>query len=40
VRVSIAHLTLDNLEIGQWREVGSEELDKLHNLVFKGKVRK
>jgi 23S rRNA pseudouridine2457 synthase len=35
VRVSIAHMKLDNLEIGHWREISTQELIKLQNIVSK-----
>ncbi|MGF2040373.1 MAG: rRNA large subunit pseudouridine synthase E [Nostoc sp. CmiVER01] len=31
VRVSIAHLQLDNLQLGQWRDLTTSELQFLHN---------
>ncbi|NJL66653.1 MAG: pseudouridine synthase [Richelia sp. RM2_1_2] len=34
VRVQIAHLKLDTLELGQWRDLTNEEVKILHNLVF------
>jgi 23S rRNA pseudouridine2457 synthase len=34
VRFQIAHLTLDNLQLGEWRHLTSEEVDLLHNIVF------
>ncbi len=40
VRVSIAHMKLDNLEIGHWREISTGELDKLQNIVSKAQVVK
>jgi 23S rRNA pseudouridine2457 synthase len=32
-RVSIAHLHLDGLQLGQWRDLTSSELKLLHNLL-------
>jgi 23S rRNA pseudouridine2457 synthase len=34
VRVSIAHLQLNNLQPGQWRDLTSQEVQLLQNLVF------
>lgn len=39
VRVSIAHLHLDNLQPGQWRDITSSELKLLLNLAFAGGSR-
>ncbi|AFY41981.1 rRNA large subunit pseudouridine synthase E [Nostoc sp. PCC 7107] len=35
IRVSIAHLNLDGLQLGQWRELSVSELKLLHNLPNK-----
>jgi 23S rRNA pseudouridine2457 synthase len=34
VRVAIAHLHLDNLKPGQWRDLTQQEIKSLHNLTF------
>ncbi|MBE9213959.1 pseudouridine synthase [Plectonema cf. radiosum LEGE 06105] len=34
VRVQIAHLKLDTLELGQWRDLTKEDVKILHDLVF------
>ncbi|MDM9383231.1 rRNA large subunit pseudouridine synthase E [Chlorogloeopsis sp. ULAP01] len=34
VRVAIAHLQIDGLNPGQWRDLTSRELKLLHNLIF------
>ncbi|MBF2063288.1 MAG: rRNA large subunit pseudouridine synthase E [Calothrix sp. C42_A2020_038] len=34
VRFQIAHLTLENLNLGEWRDLTSIEVDLLHNIVF------
>lgn len=34
VRFQIAHLTLDTLQMSEWRDLTSEEVDLLHNSVF------
>ncbi|WP_017317703.1 rRNA large subunit pseudouridine synthase E [Mastigocladopsis repens] len=39
VRVSIAHLYLDSLQLGQWRDLTSNELQLLLNLAFAGNSR-
>ncbi|QDL08931.1 pseudouridine synthase [Brasilonema octagenarum UFV-E1] len=39
VRVSIAHLGLDNLQPGQWRELTSGELKLLVDLAFAGSIK-
>ncbi|MDF5729901.1 MAG: pseudouridine synthase [Rhizonema sp. PD38] len=40
VRVSIAHMKLDNLQPAQWRDLTSSELKLLHDLAFSnGRVR-
>ena len=36
VRVAIAHLRLDGLEPGQWRELNSQELKLLHRIYKRG----
>ncbi|MDJ0733960.1 MAG: pseudouridine synthase [Nostocaceae cyanobacterium] len=37
VRVSIADLTLENLQPGEWRDLTTEEVKILKNLVFSGR---
>jgi 23S rRNA pseudouridine2457 synthase len=39
VRVSIAHLNLNGLQLGQWRDLNSGELKLLLNLAFVGNLR-
>ncbi len=34
VRVAIAHLYLDNLKLGQWRDLTPKEIKSLYNLTF------
>jgi 23S rRNA pseudouridine2457 synthase len=37
VRVAIAHLQLNTLQPGEWRDLTADELKLLHNLVFTGR---
>ncbi|MBF2006949.1 MAG: rRNA large subunit pseudouridine synthase E [Chlorogloeopsis fritschii C42_A2020_084] len=40
VRVAIAHLQIDGLQAGQWRDLTSRESQLLQNLVFSGHLLK
>lgn len=40
VRVSIAHLYLDGLQLGRWRDLTSKEVKLLLNLAFQGNLPK
>lgn len=40
VRVSIAHLRLDDLQPGQWRNLNSTEFNKISHLTFSSPVNK
>jgi 23S rRNA pseudouridine2457 synthase len=37
IRVAIAHLQLNTLQPGEWRDLTADELKLLHNLVFAGR---
>jgi 23S rRNA pseudouridine2457 synthase len=37
IRVAIAHLQLNSLQPGEWRDLTADELKLLHNLVFTGR---
>ena len=39
VRVAIAHLRLDNLDVGQWRELTTQELQELRMKVLPRRFR-
>jgi 23S rRNA pseudouridine2457 synthase len=39
VRVAIAHLSLEKLQPGQWRDLTPEELNPLLKLVFQGQAQ-